>query len=627
MDSLLEVLGLLIAGLFFVIVFMAVVVAPILAIVAFLRTRGLADLRHRLRDVERQLRAQQARPSQHAATEVEDVLPARPVIEQLPGRPVPPRRARRAERLSVQDTVGLESFIGRRVLAWVAATLLVLSASFFLNYAFKSKMIGPAGQVAIGAMIGTALCGWGFQRHMRGGWVSCQIITGTSIIILFLSIYASFSIYRLLTPAAAGVYLAVLMSQAAGLAVLYRSQTVAFLAVGGGLLTPVLIRSEGDPYLSYFTYLAVLNLVVQGLFALRPWVGLRGLALLGTQLLFWIWFEDRYHPEKAAAVLVFHGLLAAVYLAPDWLAALRRRMQVEDWALLVLTPWFLFLVLHRVLGEFHPSWMGSLALLMAMLYTLFAAAAASKKFVTDPVREMIMMGTALAFLGLSFPLQAKSYWATVGWAAEGAALWWLGLRIRAWGLRSAGAVFLALCWCGALYVMIVHAPEVPYVPVFNRRTLPVLAAAAGLFAAAWSSRMFRERLQLLDTVVRYATGLIGIGLVWLVMSLETWDGVELLLTNRDELIMHTALSFMWGLYAAVLLAIGFKLNHPPTRWTALGLFALTLLKLLFYDLSELAGVYRVLTFLMGAVVLTAATWAYRRIQLARPSVANEVSND
>jgi uncharacterized membrane protein len=80
---------------------------------------------------------------------------------------------------------------------------------------------------------------------------------------------------------------------------------------------------------------------------------------------------------------------------------------------------------------------------------------------------------------------------------------------------------------------------------------------------------------------------------------------------------------VWAIYAAVLLAIGFRLNHAPTRWTALGLFAVTLLKLLFYDFSELAGVYRVLTFLMAAIVLAAATWAYRRIQLAREVVSHD----
>lgn len=604
-------------------VLLAVTVAPVLALIAFFRTRQLTGLNARVARLEERLRyLRSATAAAPPVPEIEDVLPAEAIQEET--APVErPRRWPVREQIHLQDSAQIESFIGRRILAWVAAALLVLAASFFLNYAFKSQMIGPAGQVAIGAIIGAALCVWGFQRHLRGGNVTRQILTGAGVIILFFSIYASFSIYRLLTPTVAGIYLAILMAEAAGLAVLYRSPTIAYLAVVGGLLTPALIRSEGDPYRTYFLYLAVLNLMVKGLFALRPWPGMRGLALVGTHLLFWVWFQDRYHPEKAAAVLVFQGLLAAIYLIPDWLAARHRRTWVEDWVLLILVPWLLFFAVRRVLGEFYPSWMGTTALIFAMVYTLFGAASESRRFVADPVRPLIYMAAALAFLGLSFPIQAKSYWATVGWAAEGAALWWLGLRIRAWGLRGAGAVFLILCAFGALYVMVVHAPEPPYIPLFNKRTLPVLAAALGLFLAAWSARLFERRLELPDTAVRYAAGLIGIGLVWLVLSLETWDGTELLLTVRNELIMHTALSFMWAIYAAVLLAIGFRLNHAPTRWTALGLFAVTLLKLLFYDLSELDGVYRVLTFLMAAIVLAAATWGYRRYQVAREVGAHE----
>jgi uncharacterized membrane protein len=613
----LEILISIIVLLIVAAMLMAVIVGPVLALIAFVRTRQLTELNRRLRGLEERLwDIQSGTASATAAAELEEVLPADAVQEEA-AAVKPPRRWPRREQFRLQDSARIESFIGRRILGWVAATLLVLAASFFLNYAIQSKMIGPAGQVAIGAIVGAALCVWGFQRHVRGGSVTRQILTGAGVIILFFSIYASFSIYRLLAPWVAGVYLAILMSEAAALAVLYRSQTIAYLAVIGGLLTPVLVRSVGDPYRSYFVYLAVLNLMVQGLFALRPWPGLRAVAFLGTQLLFWVWFADRYHPEKAAAVIVFQAGLAAIYLVPDWLAARRQRTRIEDWALLIIVPWFLFIACHRVLGEFHPAWMGTLALAFAVAYTVFGVASENRRFVADPIRQLIYMGTALAFLGLSFPIQAKSYWATVGWAAEGAALWWLGLRIRALGLRGAGAVFLTLCAFGAVYVMVVHAPETPYIPLFNKRTLPVLAAALGLFLAAWSARLFERRLELPDNAVRYAAGLAGIGLVWLVLSLETWDGTELLLTVRDELIMHTALSFMWAIYAAVLLAIGFRLNHAPTRWTALGLFAVTLLKLLFYDLSELAGVYRVLTFLMAAIVLAAATWWYRRYQLAR----------
>src|SRR5262249_26392573 len=203
----------------------------------------------------------------------------------------------------------------------------------------QSKMIGPAGQIAAAAAGGAALCAWGFRRHVRGALVTRQVLTGAGIILLFLSVFASFSVYRLLTPLWAAVYLTVLMAQAAALAVLYRSQTIAYLAAVGALLTPLLIQTEGDPYATYFLYLAVLNAAVQGIFALRPWPGLRALALVGTEALFWLWFTDRYHPEKANTVVLFHVILAAICLVPDWLAARVRRSRAEDWVMLIAVPW------------------------------------------------------------------------------------------------------------------------------------------------------------------------------------------------------------------------------------------------------------------------------------------------
>jgi len=610
-----------------VLIALAVFIGPVLAIIALRRTRQVIDLRDEVGELHRRLRVLEAGRS---ATVV-DVLPARekPAVAataepaRARQRPRPVQPARDASR----ETVRIESFIGRRVLAWIAAGLLVLAAAFFLNYALQSGMIGPAGQVSIAALVAAALCAWGFRQYRRGDWIIYQILTGTGTVLLFFAIYAAFALYPLLTAPAAGIYLAILMGEAALLAVLYRSRVIAFLSIIGALLTPILISEQGDPFLVYFAYLLVLNVAVQGIFALRPWVGMRTLALVGTQGLFWIWFLHRYHPDKHHSVVIFQVLLAAVFLAPDWLAAVRRAWSAEDWALQVILPWFLFVTLHRVLGELYPSWMGSLALLMAIVWTLFVVAASHSRFVRDPVRPLVYLGTALAFLGLSFPLQAKAYWATLGWAAEGVALWWLGLRIQNRLLRWAGVVFLLLATFGAIDVMSVYAPEYPYDPIVNRRTLTVLVVAAALFATAWAARVFKDCLELVDQVVRYATGLTGVVLVWLVLSFEVWDSVRLFATDEDSMIPHTALSFAWALYAGALLAIGFRLQHSPTRWTALGLLSVTILKLLFYDLSELGGVYRVLTFLVGAIVLAAAAAAYRRVRIAHAHGIAESSND
>src|SRR5262249_1723639 len=122
----------------------AVAVAPVLAIISLTR----------LRRVERRLQLLEGR----GAAPLMEALPVGEVDPARPG-PVPARPPRRRLTtampigMSEQDRVRIESFIGRRVLAWVAAALLVLAAAFFLNYALQSKMIGPAGQIATVAVV------------------------------------------------------------------------------------------------------------------------------------------------------------------------------------------------------------------------------------------------------------------------------------------------------------------------------------------------------------------------------------------------------------------------------------------------------------------------------------------
>ena len=78
--------------------------------------------------------------------------------------------------------------------------------------------------------------------------------------LLYLSIYGAFGFYHLINQRAAGLFLLVLVAESALLALAYEAPAIALMAVLGGLLTPVLMHSEHDQYVSLFIYLAVINL-------------------------------------------------------------------------------------------------------------------------------------------------------------------------------------------------------------------------------------------------------------------------------------------------------------------------------------------------------------------------------
>jgi uncharacterized membrane protein len=76
--------------------------------------------------------------------------------------------------------------------------------------------------------------------------------------------------------------------------------------------------------------------------------------------------------------------------------------------------------------------------------------------------------------------------------------------------------------------------------------------------------------------------------------------------------LQTTLSIFWSISATALLIIGMARSVPPLRYMAIGLFGVTVLKLLLVDLSYLNVLYRVISFIALGVLLLLASLMYQR---------------
>jgi uncharacterized membrane protein len=93
--------------------------------------------------------------------------------------------------------------------------------------------------------------------------------------------------------------------------------------------------------------------------------------------------------------------------------------------------------------------------------------------------------------------------------------------------------------------------------------------------------------------------------------------LQQLYNERAEQLRWTAqmsLSALWAVFALVQLALGLRLQHRPLRWLALGLFALTLGKVMIVDTDRLGGFYRVGAFFVLSVMMAAGAWAYQKLR-------------
>jgi uncharacterized membrane protein len=611
----------------------AMILVPIVLWVR--RGQQLALLNDRLERLEREvsrLRRRQesmrAPPEESAAVVAEEVDAE--VLEVVPVEETP-RRPHPVAHVQGPDADTLESWIGRQGFGWAAVVLLLCATAFFLKYAFENRWIGELGRVSIGILAGAALCVAGFRYHRRDWRTFSQMLTAGGVVLLYLATFGAFGYYHLLPRGPAGFFLVLLVLETGALAIRYESPAIALMAVIGALLNPLLLHADRDQYRTFFPYLLVLNAGVVALTLFRHWRVIATVALLGTQGLFWAWYAEHYHPEKRTAALLVQLGIFALFLAHHLLVPVLRgrRVDVEELVRVPLNAFFLTLAGYVLLNEDYHRWLGSLALLMAAVYALFAWLLL-RRHAEDAWHVLLVVSVSLAFLAMVFPLEADAAWIGLGWAVEGLALWWFGLRIRADGLRVLGVVLLALAVVRLFFVDTPWIGREPFVPVLNRYAVPALLIAACVTAASIASRRLLPGPSDLERFAQIVSGLAGVLLVLLVLSLDTYQSFTTRMAvegaDREHLqkAANTSLSVLWAAYSALILTLGFRLQSQPLRWTALGLFGLTLAKVVLVDMAELPGLYRVVAFFVLSVLMGAAAWGYQKLErlrrLDRPEV-------
>jgi uncharacterized membrane protein len=555
-----------------------------------------------------------------------EARPEQPRPEPLAPPPTPPPI--RAESLPPPSTslnaFEIESLIGRRGVGWVAVILILFATAFFLKYAFDNRWIGELGRVSIGIAFGIAMSLGGLRYHQRGWRIFAQILTAGGIVLLYLSSYAAFGYYHLVGQKTAFAFLAILIAEAAALSLVYNAPAIAIMALIGGLLTPVLLHSDRDQYRSFFTYLVILD--AGALALLKHWPGLASIAYYGTQLLFWIWYDENYHHQKRGAVLIFQTAIFLLFLLAHLARELFRRdsATLEDALLLLVNPFVYFATAYHLLNPTHHDWMGAFAIIMALLYAGIAKLLLSRG-VKSRREVLLLIAVALTFVTIAIPIQLRSNWITIAWAVEGVAILWAGLEIQSVRLRAHAFALFALAFGKFLFWDTPYGYRPAFIPIFNRYFLSSLAVIGCYIAAVY---LFERRKLVKERVPKLVIALLAAFAFWLLISIETqtyFAGRAFVEKSLEEAaherwLGQMALSVLWASYAAALAAFGFLRSVAVIRWAALALFAVTIVKAMLVDIAQLQHLYRIIVFAVLGLLLLLVAWGYHKAFHSREPV-------
>jgi len=606
----------------------------VLSLIAFRRSGKIAGLALTIKQLESQVGAIHAELASRSSVPVNtpaELISSSPQPATIVAAVLAEPAVSRSEELR-GDPIGWETFIGQKAFGWLAVILFGLSATFFLRYAFQNNWIGPVGRVAIGELIGLGLTALGVWYHNHGLKRFSSMVTSAGIVVLYLATYSAFALYRLLPQSHTGLFLGILVFESMLAAFLYRSSSIALAAVIGGLLTPVLLSSDHDAYRALFAYLAVLNIAAVLAATLKRWSIVTAVCYLGTQGLFWLWFGGQYHPEKFAWAIGFQSILFATYLCQS---VFEKRLhlsappktdlgQWEELARLIVNALIGFASMQALMRFEYPQWLGVLAIGMATLYA-FAAHLLLRSGSQDNRSLFTSLALSLGFVAWALPVQANTLWYSfdpwigMGWAVIGYALWRFGFRIAAPPLRVFAALFaIAAVWRFLVSDLPLYVRE-PFIPVFNSFAFPSLAIATCILLAVLAADSHWNNIQRREQICVGIAGVVGVVVVWLVLSLDCYDyfvsrsliGGEISTWRwRGQL----ALTVLWTALATILLVGGFVFNRARLRWLGMSLYGLTVIKLFLVDMANVQQIYRILGFFILAVVLGLVARSYQRFK-------------
>lgn len=383
-----ELLGLTVS-----LVLLLLILLPLSSFLRLARiSRDLEQLRQRVAALERLAARREPAPSaghEQAAASPAAHVPTPADVDDgwsrhggTPSPAAPPVTA-----VASATVASLEARIGGRWLLYTGLLVLLLGVSFFLKYAFDNAWIGETVRALLGAAAGAALVVSGLRLARRGLTAYGQALAGTGFAILYLVSYAALSFYGLIDRGTALVSMAGITIGAAAAADRQRAQSLAFIAVAGGLLTPALVGGSRNAQLTLFTYDALLVGGTLVLSLRHRWLALNAVSYLGTLITIAAWAAAHYTTDQWFRTLLFLTLFCVLFVVMlratrDATGALARAVRALIWTAPVL-----YHVAAVVITASHPP---------AIHVYLIVATAIGLWLTADPHRPVVRLAVMLA---------------------------------------------------------------------------------------------------------------------------------------------------------------------------------------------------------------------------------------
>ena len=485
----------------------------------------------------------------------------------------------------------------------------LVGAAFGYRYAIDQGWIGPAARVLLGVLVGAGFLAGGHASRSRRWYPFASALSGGGIAILYLSTLAAHVRYELIGPPTALVALTGVALLGGALSVFYDSLPLSMLATVGAFAIPFLISSGSPDPTAALTYVLAVDLGIVYLAFAGRWPVLNKIGLLGSTALFAAVIGDVGLIEGigfASALWLIFTMVPTVQVLRDHAHA----TALEAGLLIAVSSLYFAAGMYLLDGESSLA-RGVFTAALGLACGAFAALAQVDER-TRPLLRDVMGAQAIAWLTLAGPIALDGPTVPLVWLVEGAMLMWLGGRAddaRVTGL-SIGLIVMGLL--GSVDHISAYVPH----SLLTTNDAAVAAASiVAIYATAWSvtraGSSEEEWRRVLGMALMALASLITLG--WLSRE-AAFEAQRWVADERAFATVQFTYSVLWAAYAALLLIFGIFKNVAWARYFGVGLFTITIVKMMSVDVWQLSILYRMVAFVALGALLIVCSFTYNRFR-------------
>ena len=389
--------------------------------------------------------------------------------------------------------MSLEVMLGTKWMAIAGAIAMTIGAIVALKYMYDNAMIGALGRTIIVACWGVVGIIVGHLTRVRGYDIAAKSVTALGFGLLYAADFAAFGLYKLI-GAEPAFGLAILITAGALLyAALLNEMVMAFLAMLGGYLSPVLLSTGQNKPNALFGYVTILSAGVMAAAIWRKWRSVNALAFAGTAILYIAWFWKYYSPDQLPEATTWLAIFFVIFLTLPLIYELSKRKHAkrEDVWLILTNAMFTFAYLGAILFNDHRNWMAFSAAMMSVAHFAMMAVV-HKRTTDDKTLKALLFLIALALLTAAMALYLKMHYLTIAYFTEAVVLTAMAIRYNSITARVSAIVVSAIAAIAMIKNLPLHHGQ--FTAVFNPDFGTWIFGAAAFYFCQFLHRKHKDAL-------------------------------------------------------------------------------------------------------------------------------------